>query len=396
MITARPEAGEHFKDTAGVMRATAGSMANNPPATSLIVPNGATGYLESVSFGGKPVENALADNMGEYDSEYTLNAGSYYEKAAVSMLMTESVDNFISSTLGDFEDSRYRAVSIADLFPDGYRRFIANALTGDEFIKGARVALKAPNGAPEVDADKYPTKGFGFTTWYGATPTSCFPGAGSTICGTYGADSLTPFGGLAPKDVAPIDSQIGYEQQKFFIAWTMLYLFENQQQNWLDLLRVWELGVDANPDLGANRMEFHYPDGKTYVARYYGKETIFGKVVQKGIAARVLEYANGMLKDAYETVPGADLDGDGTPEWYTAKVNPATGAALVKFDAAMQPVTSGGGTPNCTATDSSGCTCADNLACQKLKQYVAVPFYLRQAVSAYGLDLTPHSKGLYP
>ncbi len=396
MITARPEAGEHYTDPTGVLRASAGSNSNTPPATKVIVPNGATGYLEGVSFGGKPVENALASDMGEYDSQYTLNAGSYYEKAAVSMLLTESVDNFISSTLGDFEDARYRSVSIADLFPEGYRRFLANSLTGDDFVKGARIALKAPNGDPEVDTDKYPTKGIGFTSWYGATPVSCFPGNGSTICRAFGQDNTTPFGALSPKDVAAIDPQINYEQQKFFIAWTMLYLMENQEENWLDQLRLWELGVDANPDLGVNRMEFHYPDGKTYVARFFGKEQIFGKTVQKGIGARVLEYANSLLVDAYVTDPGADLDGDGTPEWYLAKANPATGAAMVKYDATMQPLTQGGGTPNCSATDNSGCTCADNQACMKLKQYVTIPAYLRQAVDAYGLDLTPHSKALYP
>ncbi len=396
MITARPEAGPHYKDTAGVLRATAGSNANTPPATKLIVPNGATGLLETVSFGGKPVENALADNQGEYDSEFTLNAGSYYEKAGVAMLLTESVDNFISSTLGDFEDARYRSVSIADLFPEGYRRFIANALTGDDFVKGARISLKSDGGDPEVDASQYPTKGLGFTSWYGATPVSCFPGAGSTICRAYGQDNTTPFGAVQPTAVAAIDPQISYEQQKFFIAWTMLYLMENQQQNWLDQMRLWELGTDADPNLGANRMEFHYADGKTYVARYFGKETIFGKTVQKGIGARVLEYANSLLKDAYVTTAGSDLDGDGTPEWYLPAVDPKSGAALVKYDPAMQPVTTNGGTANCSATDNSGCTCADNQACMKLKQYVTIPFYLREAVSAYGLDLTPASKALFP
>jgi hypothetical protein len=395
MITARPEAGDHYKDTAGILRATAGANSNTPPATKVTVPNGATGYLEGVSFGGKPVENALADDQGEYDSQFTMNAGSYYEKAAVAQLLTESVDNFISSTLGDFEDSRYRAVSIADLFPEGYRRFIGNALTGDDFIKGARIALKAPNGDPEVDADKFPVKGLGFTSWYGTTPVSCFPGSGSTICRAYGQDS-TPFAALQPKDVAPIDAQIGYEQQKFFIAWTMLYLFENEQQSWLDQLRLWELGVDADPNLGAARMELHYPDGKTYVARYFGKEPIFGKTVQQGIGARVLEYANSLMKDAYVTDPGTDLDNDGTPDWYLPKSNPATGAVLVQYDPAMQPLTAGGGTVGCSATDNSGCTCADNQACMKLKQYMSVPFFLRQAVDAYGLDLTPHSKALYP
>ncbi len=80
---------------------------------------------------------------GEYDSEYTINAGSYYDKAWATMLMTESVDNFISDSRRDFLDARYRAVSLADLFPDGYRRWLANNLTGDAQIKGVRIEADA-------------------------------------------------------------------------------------------------------------------------------------------------------------------------------------------------------------------------------------------------------------
>ena len=396
MMSARPQAGEHYQDpVTGVLRPLETFQGNTKPPVKAIVPNGATGLLETVSFGGRPVENQLASNKGEYDTSYTLNAGSYYEKAAVAMLLTESVDNFISQSLGDFQDSRYRACSIADLFPEGYRRFLGNALTGDDFIKGARVSLKSVGGAPEVDKDMYPTKGLGFTSWYGATPVSCFPGAGSTLCRAYGQDNVTPFGALQPTDVAAVEPQIGYEQQKFFIAWTMLYLMENQQQGWLDQMRLWELGVDADPNLGTNRMELHAPDGKTYVARYFGKEQIFGKTVQKGIGARVLEYANGLLADAYDTTPGADIDGDGTPDWFIAKTDAKSGLPIVKFDSKVS-YNGAPPTPNCSATDNTGCTCSDNLSCVKLQDYMTIPFFLRQAVDAYGLDLTPHSKGLYP
>ena len=41
-----------------------------------------------------------------------------------AMLMTESVDNFISASRQDFLDARYRAVSLADVFPEGYRRWL--------------------------------------------------------------------------------------------------------------------------------------------------------------------------------------------------------------------------------------------------------------------------------
>ena len=66
--------------------------------TKLIVHNGATGLWGNVSWGGELLENTLSENQGEYDSEFTINAGCYYDKVWTPMLMTESVDNFISAS----------------------------------------------------------------------------------------------------------------------------------------------------------------------------------------------------------------------------------------------------------------------------------------------------------
>jgi hypothetical protein len=389
---ARPEAGEHYADTVnGVLRSMESKMSSSPATVSVVVPNGATGYYGQVTYGGRPVENQLASDKGEYDSQYTLNAGSYYDKMYISMLMTESVDNFISSTLGDFVDARYRSASLADLFPEGFRRLLANQLTGDDFLKGPRLAA-GNNGKPLIDTQKFPTMGFGWTTWFGAQPTSCFPAQNSTVCTTYGSTDDKPFGAVAPAKTVVVDPQVGWEQQKFLIAWTMLYLPENAQQGWMDMMRIWELGKDADPGIKA-RIEFHNPIGKVYVARRIGRETIFGKTVEKGIAARVLEYANSLLKDAYQTTPGPDQDGDGQPDWYEPVYSDKTGEALVKYDPAMENV-NGGPIAGCSATDNAGCKCVHNKACMKLAQYTEVPFYLREAVDAYGFG-GAHPKGIY-
>lgn len=389
----RPQAGPHFIQD-GVLRSADGRLsAGGGSATDVTIPNGATGYFGNVTFGGRLVNNTLSDNQGEYDSEYTLNAGSYYDKMYVAMLMTESFDNFISSTLGDFTDSRYRAVSLADLFPEGYRRFLSNALTGDDELKGARIVTNA-SGKPVTEDNQggFPTQGIGWVSWWGNEPAHCFPGNGTTICRRYGADSQNPFGATKPTDSMAIDPQIGWEQQKFLIAWTMLYLFENKQQNWLDQLRVWELGVDADPEF-QQRIEFHYPNGKTYVARSFGKEVLFGKLVEKGISGRVLEYANQLMVEAYETTDGPDVDGDGKPDWYLPKLD-ATGKVRVKYDSTLGGVVAGPAPATCNDTNNSGCICESNRACMKLKQYVEVPFYLREAVSAYRIG-GPSAKGIY-
>ncbi len=382
---ARPQSGEHFNGTQGaekVLRSSADT-AGNGGAAVVAIPNGATGYFGNVARGGRPLENALADTKGEYDAEYTINAGSYYEKAFTTMLMTESVDNFISASRRDFLDARYRAVSMADVFPDGYRRWLANNLTGDDVIRGPRIAA-TPGNTPQVDAQRFPTKGLGYLQWWKPTPAVCFQNENSLSCDA------------APANTIAIEPQVGWEQQKFLIAWTLLYLPENAQQHWLNMMGIWELGTDTDPGFG-NRIELHLPNGKTYIAKTFGKEQILGRTVQKGIAARILEWANTLMAQAYVTTNGPDVDGDGTADWVVPSLQ--GGRPVVKYDASIgtiNPVTGGitQGRPGCNSTDNSQCTCSSNRACIELSKYEEVPFFMRQAMRDYGLA-DPTMKGIY-
>ena len=105
----------------------------------------------------------------------------------------------------------------------------------------------------------------------------------------------------------------------------------------------------------------------------------------------MLEQANDYLKNAYVTTGGKDLDNDGTPDWYIPTISATTGQPMVKFD---QSMTGLGAKPGCSATDNSKCTCTANRACLKLKAYVSVPAYLREAVQAYKLG-EPDERGVY-
>ncbi|MHB8874034.1 MAG: hypothetical protein ACYC8T_10145 [Myxococcaceae bacterium] len=381
---ARPQYGPHFMGSQGGSKVVLSAMdtAGNAGTTVINIPNGGTGYFGNVGVGGRPLENALAEDKGEYDSEYTVNAGSYYDKAWTAMLMTESVDNFISASRRDYLDGRYRSVSVADVFPEGYRRWLANNLTGDEVIKGSRLATNATGGLL-VDEARYPANGIGWTTWWRASPQSCFLGASNLLCET------------APAQSVALESQVGWEQQKFLIAFTLQYLPENQKQQWLNSMSIWEIGADTDPGF-INRIEFHDPAGKTYVANTFGRETIFGKSVEKGVGARILEYANDLLVRAYETDPGPDANNDDKADWYIPKS--FNGQPRVKFDPTIQVVTATGGLqtgrPGCNATDNSTCTCASNRACIELSSYTEVPYFMRQAMRDYGLA-HPSMKGIY-
>jgi hypothetical protein len=394
-LAARPEAGPHFAGKTASLLVSAAEAAGEPGQTQVTVPNGVIGKFGNVIPAGRLVENRYAQGMGEYNYDMITNAGSYYDKINTAMLLTESVDNFISDSRPDFVDSRYRAVSIADLFPEGYRRFLGNMLTGEEFLKGPRIAASS-GGKALVDADGFPSQGIGWTTWWGEQPESCFPAEGGVICDVWGASDIW-IPSDVPANVVVLDPQVGWEEQKFFIAWTLLYLPENEQQEWLDQLRLWELGKDADPGI-ANRIELHHPAGKTYIARTYGKESIFGRTVQKGIAARILEYANGLVAKAYVTEDGPDLDGDKKPDWYLPKFNPKTGEPLVRYDPTVQGVQGEyifpEGTDICNDHENSGCVCGNNRACTTLESYLEIPFFLRQTLDAYNL-MDPEPEGIW-
>ena len=69
--------------------------------------------------------------------------------------------------------------------------------------------------------------------------------------------------------------------------------------------------------------------------------------------------------------------------------SPNYGAPLVKFDSTVQS-----SADRCSAVDNTGCACTANRACVKLSRYVEVPFFIRQALAAYGLA-DPSMKGIW-
>ncbi|HEX6767073.1 MAG TPA: hypothetical protein VF103_16365, partial [Polyangiaceae bacterium] len=196
----RPEPGEHYRRPATFADPVFRS-ASDPddffqrPATdpvALAIPNGATGFLRDVGFGGHPLENGLSSQNGDFDVEFTQNAGSYYEKINVALLLAESEDRFVSQSRRDFYDARFRAVGLADVFPDGFRRLVANVLTGDRSLLAPRVETDQ-NGNPLLDAEStdetdpfaraYPSRPLGWvSTWPAKGPEVCFSRLGRAAC----------------------------------------------------------------------------------------------------------------------------------------------------------------------------------------------------------------------
>jgi hypothetical protein len=309
---------------------------NHSSNSLVLIPNGATGYLADVGFGGHPLENALATDKGDWDVDYTQNAGAYYDKIHTAILLSESEDRFISQSRRDFYDARFRAVGMADVFPEGYRRVLANALTNDRSVLAPHVEATpaTPSGTkpwtapvPVLDtnstdtrdpnAKQYPARPIGWTSWWPSEgPSVCFPTDGKNVCNDYlgGTGGFNP-DALDNDHMAAVDPQVGFEVQKFLIAWTLSHIPANQKTNWVDMMRIYRLKTGTLPEFD-NRIEWQDPQsGETYYARTYGMECLFGdatattkaactaaggKWVQKGIGARVLEYANFLTGNGYE------------------------------------------------------------------------------------------------
>ena len=325
----------------------------------LKVANGVTGGYGSISLGGRPIENALATNQGrDFNQKYTLNVGSYYEKAYTGYLLTESADNFISARRDDFVDPRYRAVSLADVFPDGFRRWLANNLTDDEQIKGNLVLTASGTaGAPLLDTDGYAR--LAQTSWWPSEGIeACFPQGDRLFChDPFSAGTAAAPGGTV------VDPQVGFEQQKFALIMTLIYLPENARTNWLDMIRVYDVSADADPGFD-NRIEFHSPDGKTYAAQTFGTEVLYGKTVQKGIGARVLEWANFLMSKGVITQP---VMRNGIQVGLAPKL---TATGQVQYVNGTTPVT----------------TCAQSGWCSRMQDYTEIPKLMHDLEVQLGVD----------
>jgi len=395
----RPEDGPHFlptSDYAGGVLVSAKDADGNA-GTDVIIPNGTTGYLRDVGLGGRPIENALVPGVGDFRTQYTANAGSYYDKIAVAILMTESEDRFVSESRGDFDDARFRAAGYADTFPDGVRRVLANALTNDDALTGAFLAARR-DGLPLRDRDAadpedpwaeyYPAGPLGWTSWWPTDgPEICFPSEGESMCASYATGTLQD-GAVqdkVPEHVSPLSPQVGWEVKKFLIAWSLLHVTDNQMRHWVDMMRIYRVGEHAAPAF-EQRVEWQCPEsGDLYYARTYGTEMIHGRQVQKGIAARVLEYANSLTEKGYLHT-GRNAYGR------VLVVHQPDGTPVVAADPVVVLLDERSGRQywgqTCDQNEDPECQPLPRTAnryATELTSYKSVPDFLLEAVTAYGL-----------
>lgn len=308
MLT-RPTSGQHFVSApdavgASILRSVDQAYPANGPAPrqnpELSIPEGTGSPGGAPILGGRPLHNALDGSKGYYATDYDLWVGSYYEKTLALDLLADSTDRFISQSRDDFHDGRYRNVSFATIYPEAMRRLIANSLTGDSDLLGWRIAARS--GRPIVDSQSLnPLEPLGFRSWWSEQEAvTCWPSPGSLGCG--GNAGVTESGLPAPEISLAVDPEVGFEVQKFIVFFSLVYLPDSWKRNWVDLMRIYKVGTDPEPAFGPEeRVVFRDPlSGELFVAHGIGKETMDGRSIERGVGARVLEWANTLAAQAFE------------------------------------------------------------------------------------------------
>ncbi|HVU04815.1 MAG TPA: hypothetical protein VHE30_23855 [Polyangiaceae bacterium] len=126
---------------------------------------------------------------------------------------------------------------------------------------------------------------------------------------------------------------LGYIQQTWSVIWSELFSRLGTDLSLQNKLLVYLQGTEGVIDVpDAEKIEHTDPrSGYTYVARLYGPDTVAGKVVDSGIASRMLAHANDLLALAYQT----DVDGTG------AMIKDAYGRPQLTLDASGKPISRG-------------------------------------------------------
>ena len=373
-VLTRPHIGPHYGESATDPQSPlmpeedviGGAPSNQGIDPTLVdVPNGTSFAANGdVSFGGKPLSNDFQFGQGYWTVDYLNQAGSYYEKTYAFESMLEASYRSFNFWRFDGLDARFGHINFTDLWGQGMRRLLGSMLTGDRALYAPRVTSSA-NGTPDIiesdSGPKYPQNPMGWVSFIApGGPEVCWPNNGTLTCQSVIGNPLTSGSGNGGSS-RPVDPQLGYEVQKFIVFWSYVYLPTSENWDWVDMMKIYKVGSDTDPSyLPKQMIEWRDPEsGQRYIAKRYGEETLLGKKYDKGIAAKMIQWANTLTGEAYE------LDA-------TTPYDPVTGAANVKLDAQGQPTIKG------------AAVCEDNKKCKQLRDYRGLLDFTRDTAATLG------------
>lgn len=240
--------------------------------------------------------NSDPNGGGSWDYGHWLNhAGFGVEKTFAAMALADARPVLSTISRANYLDGRDSKISFRSDMPEAMDRLFGGVLSEDWETVGMYVD----------------------------------PGAGPLTPKVF--DLASPVEPTRPNGARVLFPNVGYKQQLGLVVFGNLYSRAGSDMQLANKLRVWVLGHDSAVDLPeAQQVRFYDPSsGFTYVARRYGSESIDGKLVDRGIASRMLAHANDLLIATYEVAK----DGNGKP------IVDAFGAPTLALDADGQPIT---------------------------------------------------------
>jgi hypothetical protein len=372
-VLSRPEPGPHtFGDMDEVLHPLDGAPIGTSALHAVDIPEGSAAVAGDVSYEGRSIQNGYGAFNGYWN---TNQIGSYYEKTHVAFDLLSAMQWGSNSSRRLAIDNRWTTSSFVSAYPEGIRRLLGSVLTGDSALFAPRLAANAA-GLPEVTdgAALYPKGPIGWTSFaVDKAPIACFSANGQRVCdGEAGS----------PLSVVALDPELGYEVQKFVLLWSYVFLPANDELDWIDAMRIYKAGTDVDPSyLPADRIEWRDPEsGLRYVAKRYGPETLFGKTYDRGIAAKMLAWANQLSSRAY------------VPADPALPFDPATGAFVPALGASGAPVVAVD--TGVLPSDPKSPRCDENRFCVALRDYRGLLDFSRDMAARVGFP-DPSYNGIY-
>lgn len=269
-----------------------------------------TAYDFKVALGeGRFIHNDFDYAQGYWWSDYQKQVGSFYDKVWAVYYLSESFDSFISNSKEDFVDGRYKNVSFATVYPEQTRRLFAALLTGD--IESFAPWAEAGSGG-------IPSASLVYPAWH------------------------EPKGlGTRPATPKIVDPAFGFEEQLYAMVWGTMFFPTAWTNQFIDDSRITARAGEQISWPAAETYVFVDPvTSITYRAHASGTEKLFGVDKQKSIGARMLDWANNLVYEAYVVDTDAQgyylLNADGTPKLKLKDGKPQLNPDFPGADAALR------------------------------------------------------------
>ncbi len=242
-----------------------------PNAGAKFILDAATGRYISPSFNDGP------GGGGSWEYQNWVNwVGFSVEKSEAGRALTDGRAVFQTNSNQNYLDGRGLSVSFRTDMPEAVDRLIGGLLSSDWDTIAPYVPISIEDTHPEVQ--------------------------------------MTDLSGVAPKRPAGtglVYPNVGYQQQISTLLYTHLYSRLDTDLTLANKMRIWVDGYLGEFNIPTEQqIRFTNPEsGLTYIARKFGPDEIDGKIVDKGVASRMLDRANRLLLLTYQV----ELDAQNKP-----------------------------------------------------------------------------------